>query len=665
MNDLEQIEGIGPKTKELLSKLQIFTIEDLINHYPFRYEVIKRSNLQEIKDGDKIIIDGLIEGQPTVIYLSPKLKKIILRINTGQNILNITIYNKVYLIDNLKSGKYITVIGKYDKIKNTIIASDIRLEKLPPMPKIESIYYTTNGLSKKSISKYITATIMSGYKPKEILPNYLLEKYNLLTKYESICEIHNPTDITLLKKARQRLKYEELFLYLFKINILKQKITEDDKVIVRKINYSQIEEVINSLPFALTPDQKTSLDEILNDMSSNHRMNRLLQGDVGSGKTIIALLAAYANYLSGYQTAIMVPTEILATQHYQESKKLLGNYGLNIELLTSNTNKKEKDRIYEELSSGKTNLIIGTQSLIQKDINFHNLGLIITDEQHRFGVNQRTTFKNKGESPDVLSMSATPIPRTYALTIYGDMDVSSIKTKPIGRKEVITYFKKEKEITSVLEMMKKEVDQKHQIYVIAPMIDSDNQELENVTSLEEKMNKAFGKICKIASIHGKLEPSVKNKIMTSYEQGKIDILISTTVIEVGVNVPNATMIVIFDANLFGLSTIHQLRGRVGRSNLQSYCILIAKEYQERLKMLENCSDGFEISEYDFKNRGEGDLFGIRQSGETGLKLADVKKDFQMLLKARDDVLEFLPTFNNHPEDYPALYNEIKKIYDID
>ena len=665
MNDLEQIEGIGPKTKELLSKLQIFTIEDLINHYPFRYEVIKRSNLQEIKDGDKIIIDGLIEGQPTVIYLSPKLKKIILRINTGQNILNITIYNKVYLIDNLKSGKYITVIGKYDKIKNAIIASDIRLEKLPPMPKIESIYYTTNGLSKKSISKYITATIMSGYKPQEILPNYLLEKYNLLTKYESICEIHNPTDITLLKKARQRLKYEELFLYLFKINILKQKITEDDKAIVRNIDYSQIEEVINSLPFALTPDQKTSLDEILNDMSSNHRMNRLLQGDVGSGKTIIALLAAYANYLSGYQTAIMVPTEILATQHYQESKKLLGNYGLNIELLTSNTNKKEKDRIYEELSSGKTNLIIGTQSLIQKDINFHNLGLIITDEQHRFGVNQRTTFKNKGESPDVLSMSATPIPRTYALTIYGDMDVSSIKTKPIGRKEVITYFKKEKEITSVLEMIKKELDQKHQIYVIAPMIDSDNQELENVASLEEKMNKAFGKICKIASIHGKLEASVKNKIMTSYEQGKIDILISTTVIEVGVNVPNATMIVIFDANLFGLSTIHQLRGRVGRSNLQSYCILIAKEYQERLKMLENCSDGFEISEYDFKNRGEGDLFGIRQSGETGLKLADVKKDFQMLLKARDDVLEFLPIFNNHQEDYPALSNEIKKIYDID
>lgn len=665
MNDLEQIEGIGPKTKELLTKLQIYTIEDLINHYPFRYEVLKKSNLQEIKDGDKIIIDGVIEGQPTVIYLSPKFKKIILRINTGQNILNITIYNKVYLIESLKSSKYITVIGKYDKIKNTIIASDIRLEKLPVVPKIESIYYTTNGLPKKNISKYITSVIMNGYKPQELLPTYLLEKYNLLTKYEAICEVHNPSDITLLKRARQRLKYEELFMYLLKINYLKQNNNSNEDSITRTIDYSKIESLIHSLPFELTIDQKSSLNEILNDMSSNKRMNRLLQGDVGSGKTIIALIASYANYLSKYQTAIMVPTEILANQHYQEAKKLFSNQSMNIEILTSTTPKKEKKRIYEELSSGKIDLIIGTQSLIQNDIKFHNLGLIITDEQHRFGVNQRTIFKNKGENPDVLSMSATPIPRTYALTIYGDMDISSIKTKPAGRKEVLTYFKKEKDITSVLEMMKQEIDKKHQIYVIAPVIDSDDKELENITSLEEKMNKAFGKICKIASIHGKLEPTEKNKIMTSYEKGDINILISTTVIEVGVNVPNATMIVIFDANLFGLSTIHQLRGRVGRNDLQSYCILIAKEYQERLKMLENCSDGFEISEYDFKNRGEGDLFGIRQSGETGLKLANIKRDYQMLIKARDDVLEFLPILNNNQEKYPDLIEELTKLSNMD
>ena len=664
MNELEQIEGIGPKTKELLEKLRIFTIEDLINHYPFRYEVLKRSNLLEIKDGDKIIIDGIIEGQPTVIYLSPKLKKIIFRINTGSNILNVTIYNKVYLMENIKSGKSITIIGRYDKIKNAVIAADVRMERLPSIPKIESVYYTTSGLSKKSIGRFITSLIMNGYKPVDILPNYIIDKYNFPSKYEAIAEIHNPTDITLLKKARQRLKYEELFMYLLKINYLKTKMSTDELAIERKIDREKIDKFIAKLPFELTLDQKTVLDEILADMGSKKKMNRLLQGDVGSGKTIIALISSYANYLAKYQTAIMVPTEILATQHYAEATKLFKSTKMNIALLTSSTKKSDKDRIYKELADGKIDLIIGTQSLIQEGIKFNNLGLVITDEQHRFGVNQRTEFKNKGISPDVLSMSATPIPRTYALTIYGDMEVSSIKTKPAGRKEVITYFKRERDITEVLEMMKKELDNKHQIYVIAPMIESDETDvLENVSDLEEKMNKAFSKIARIASIHGKLDPKEKNKIMKDYEEGKIDILISTTVIEVGVNVPNASMIVIFDANLFGLSTIHQLRGRVGRSDIQSYCILVAKENADRLKFLETCTDGFEISEYDFKNRGEGDLFGIRQSGETGLKLANVKKDFEMLLRVRDDVLEFMPQLNQ--EDYPLIYNELIKIEGTD
>lgn len=663
MEKIEDIAGIGPKTKELLEKLKIYTIEDLIEHYPFRYEVLKRSNLQEIKDGDKIIIDGTIEGQPTVIYISPKLKKIIFRINTGSNILNITIYNRVYLMENIKSGKSITIIGKYDKLKNTIIANEIRMEKLPEIPKIESVYYTTAGLSKKNISKYITSLIMDGYKPEEKLPEYLIEKYNLLSKYEAIAEIHNPTDVTLLKKARQRLKYEELFFYLLKINYLKEKINNDELAISREIDQKKIDKLIDTLPYELTEDQKTSLAEILNDMSSKKRMNRLLQGDVGSGKTIIALISTYANYLSKYQTAIMAPTEILATQHYSEAKKVFKNIKMNIALLTSSTKQKEKTKILKELENGEIDLIIGTQSLIQENIKFKNLGLVITDEQHRFGVNQRKEFKNKGISPDVLSMSATPIPRTYALTVYGDMEVSSIKTKPIGRKEVITYSKKERDIPNVLELMKKEIVGKHQIYVIAPMIENDNEDSESVTDLEEKMNKAFGKIAKIASIHGKLDPKEKNDIMTKYEKGEIDILISTTVIEVGVNVPNATMIVIFDANYFGLSTIHQLRGRVGRSDIQSYCILLSKDNQERLKFLETCSDGFEISEYDFKNRGEGDLFGLRQSGEIGLKLANVKKDFQMLLKAKDDAIEFLE--NPNKETYENTYKELQKINNID
>lgn len=663
MNELEQIEGIGPKTRELLEKIRIYTIEDLINHYPFRYEVLKRSNLLELKDGDKIIIDGIIEGQPTVIYINPKLKKIIFRINTGSGVLNVTIYNKVYLMDMIKVGKYITVIGRYDKIKNAVISSDVRMDKLPAVPKIESIYYTTSGLSKKSISKYITSLIMNGYKPQELLPDYLKEKYNLLSKYEAIAEVHNPTDITLLKKARQRLKYEELFMYILKINYLKEKISNDKNAITRDINRSEIDKFISKLPYSLTLDQNISLNEILDDMASNKRMNRLLQGDVGSGKTIVALLSTYANYLSKYQTALMVPTEILANQHYSEACKLFKDTKMSIALLTSSTKKSDKEKILKDLEDNKIDLIIGTQSLLSENVKFANLGLVITDEQHRFGVNQRNAFKNKGVSPDVLSMSATPIPRTYAITIYGDMAVSSIKTKPVGRKEVITYFKREKDITEVLELMKKEIDSKHQIYVIAPMIESEEKELENVSDLEEKMNKAFGKICKIKSIHGKMDTNLKNKIMTEYENGKIDILISTTVIEVGVNVPNASMIVIFDANIFGLSTLHQLRGRVGRSDIQSYCILISKEYQERLKFLESSTDGFEISEYDFKNRGEGDLFGIRQSGEVGLKLANIKKDYQMLLKARDDVLEFIPKLNK--EDYPLIYKELEELNDID
>ena len=486
-----------------------------------------------------------------------------------------------------------------------------------------------------------------------------------MSKQEAISEIHNPTDVVFLKKARQRLKYEELFMYLLKINYLKSKIEQDEKAIVREIDKEKIDKFISKLPYELTYDQKISINEILDDMSSNKRMNRLLQGDVGSGKTIVALLAAYANYLSKYQTAIMVPTEILANQHYNEALKLFEKEKINIALLTSNTPKKDKELIYEELKKGKINLIIGTQSLIQENVVFSNLGLVITDEQHRFGVNQRKMFKNKGASPDVLSMSATPIPRTYALTIYGDMEISSIKTKPQGRKEVITYFKKEKDMMSVLELMKQELDKKRQIYAIAPMIENENSDAENISDLEEKMNKAFGKICKIASIHGKLDPKEKNKIMSDYEKGKIDILISTTVIEVGVNVPNASMIVIFDANLFGLSTIHQLRGRVGRSSIQSYCVLIAKEYQERLKMLETCNDGFKISEYDFANRGEGDLFGVRQSGETGLILANVNKDFQMLLRARDDVLEFLQKYQENKLDFPELYAELSKLDAID
>lgn len=668
MKELETIEGIGPKTKELLNKIKIYTVEDLLNYYPYRYDIIKRSDLSNLSDGDKIIIDGIVEGQPTTIYINKSLKKMIFRISTKTMILNITLYNRAHLYSDLKSGKEVTIIGKYNKLKNTVIVSDIRFGLLPPSAKIEPIYYTTEGLTVKQISKFETIALENDYDVIDLVPRYIEEKYNLMNKKSAIKNIHVPEDILLLKKARQRIKYEELFMYVLKINYLKNKINNDNLAIERNIDKDKLDKFIKSLPFELTLDQDKAVNDIINDLSIKKRMNRLLQGDVGSGKTVIALIAVYANYLSKYQSALMAPTEILAVQHYEEAKKIFSKYKLNIALLTSSTSNKDKKTIYEELENGKIDLIIGTQALIQENVKYKKLGLVITDEQHRFGVNQRDTFKSKGISPDVLSMSATPIPRTYALTIYGDTDVSSIKSKPKGRKEIVTVFKKEKDITDVLEMMKRELELNHQIYVVAPMIDTESDsEKESVYDLEEKMNKAFGKISKIGIIHGKLDPKDKDKVMKDFEKNKINILISTTVIEVGVNVPNASMIVIFNANMFGLSTLHQLRGRVGRGDTQSYCVLVAKESEERLRFLENTSDGFEISEYDFQTRGEGDLFGTRQSGELGLKMANIKRDFKMLLKAKEDADEFinmLLTFETNPEFGPIL-EELKKVDTLD
>lgn len=668
MKELETIEGIGPKTKELLNKIKIYTVEDLLNYYPYRYDIIKRSDLSNLSDGDKIIIDGIVEGQPTTIYINKSLKKMIFRISTKTMILNITLYNRAHLYSDLKSGKEITIIGKYNKLKNTVIVSDIRFGLLPPSAKIEPIYYTTEGLTVKQISKFETIALENDYDVIDLVPRYIEEKYNLMNKKSAIKNIHVPEDILLLKKARQRIKYEELFMYVLKINYLKNKINNDNLAIERNIDKDKLDKFIKSLPFELTLDQDKAVNDIINDLSIKKRMNRLLQGDVGSGKTIIALIAVYANYLSKYQSALMAPTEILAVQHYEEAKKIFSKYKLNIALLTSSTSNKDKKTIYEELENGKIDLIIGTQALIQENVKYKKLGLVITDEQHRFGVNQRDTFKGKGISPDVLSMSATPIPRTYALTIYGDTDVSSIKSKPKGRKEIITVFKKEKDITDVLEMMKKELELNHQIYVVAPMIDTESDsEKESVYDLEEKVNKAFGKISKIGIIHGKLDPKDKDKVMKDFKKNKINILISTTVIEVGVNVPNASMIVIFNANMFGLSTLHQLRGRVGRGDIQSYCVLVAKESEERLRFMESTTDGFEISEYDFQTRGEGDLFGTRQSGELGLKMANIKRDFKMLLKAKEDADEFinmLLTFETNPEFEPIL-NELKKVDTLD
>ena len=666
MKELIDIEGVGTKTIELLNKLGINTIDDLLHYYPYRYDILKRSDITNLNDGDKIIIDGIVEGQPTTIFLSSKLKKIIFRINTKTTILNVTIYNKTYLYQELKCGKEVTIIGKYDKTKNTVVASDIRFDKLPMTPKIEPIYYTTSGLSRKSISKFISSVLREDYNVIDYIPDYLSDKYNFMSKKQAIYNVHMPIDILDLKKARQRIKYEELFMYMLKINYLKRKIIQDNTAIERKIDREKIKEFIRTLPFELTSDQLIAVDDILTDLESNKRMNRLLQGDVGSGKTIVAFITTYANYLSNYQTALMAPTEILAKQHYDNAKKVFKNTDMKIELLTSSLTNKKKEEIYNKLYNNEIDLIIGTQAIIQDKVNFANLGLVITDEQHRFGVNQRNSFKNKGITPDILSMSATPIPRTYALTIYGDMDVSSIKTKPEGRIPVKTYLKKEKDILEVLNLMKQELDKHHQVYVIAPQIEDNENDNETVEKLQEKMTTAFGKLFTIKSVHGKMEPEEKEQVMKEFEKGEVNILISTTVIEVGVNVPNASMIVIFNANMFGLSTLHQLRGRVGRSNIESYCVLIAKQNLEKLKILEKTNDGFEISEYDFQNRGEGDLFGVRQSGDTGLIMANINRDFKMLVRAKEDAEGFIDTlFTEDTDKYNDIKSALKQVENVE
>ena len=424
-----------------------------------------------------------------------------------------------------------------------------------------------------------------------------------------------------------------------KVKELKDKNEVHDNKYIKNIDREKVNEFIKQLPFELTIDQDKVLKEMLNDLESDIRMNRLLQGDVGSGITIIAFLLSYAPYTTNYQTAFMAPTEILAIQHYENAIKLFKDTNLKVELLTGKMTLKEKKEVYKKLENNEVNLLIGTHALISDNVLFNNLGLVITDEQHRFGVNQRDSLKNKSDNVDVLMMSATPIPRTYALTIYGDTDVSSIKTMPKGRIPVITKLKKTNELKDVLENIYSALKNNNQAYVIAPMIEeSEDTDYTNVYDLKHKFELAF-KNYKVEIMHGKMTKEEKDKVMQDYLDNKIHILISTTVIEVGVDIPNATVIVIFDADRFGLSQLHQLRGRVGRNSLQSYCFLISDKDKERLNIMEEENDGYKISEADFKLRGQGDLFGNRQSGELIFKLSDIRKDYDLLVKVRDDVNE--------------------------
>lgn len=637
--ELEKLDKIGPKTAKTLNNLGIYSAEDLIRNYPYRFLIFAKRDINNPKYYDEFVSDGIVESMPTLNFFRGKMNRLTFRCNVQNKIVKVVIFNRAFLKQNIIIGKEVTIIGKYDPKKETIVATNIRLGNLNKV-EIEPVYHLCKGITSKQMNAVIKKAL-SVVKENNNIPKELISKYNLMSEDEAIRIIHNPKDEKSLKTALKTLKYEEIFTYMKNIKLLKKKNEIHKDVYKKEVSLNMVNDFINSLPFKLTSDQEKIVFKMLDEICGDTLMNRLLQGDVGSGKTIVAFIISYALYIGGYQTSFMAPTEVLARQHYKNACDLFKDTNFKVGLLTGKMTLKEKRKVYEKIEKNEIDMLIGTHALISDKVVWNNLGLVITDEQHRFGVNQRQTLKNKGLNVEVLMMSATPIPRTYALTIYGDTDTSSIKTKPSGRIPVITKVKKEDEIKDVLEGIYKALKNQNQVYVIAPMIEeNDDSNYANVYDLKHKFNLAF-KNYNVEVLHGKMTNEEKEKVMDEYAKGNIDILISTTVIEVGVDVKNATVMVIFDADRFGLSTLHQLRGRVGRNSLQSYCYLISDKDTKRLKIMEEENDGYKISEADFKLRGQGDLFGSRQSGALSFKLSDVRKDYDLLVKVRDDVNELV------------------------
>ena len=633
--ELEKLDKIGPKTAKTLNNLGIYNAEDLIRNYPYRFLIFAKRDINNPKYYDEFVSDGIVESMPTLNFFRGKMNRLTFRCNVQNKIVKVVIFNRAFLKPNIIIGKEVTIIGKYDPKKETIVATNIRLGNLNKV-EIEPVYHLCKGITSKQMNAFIKKAL-SVVKENNNIPKELISKYNLMSEDEAIRIIHNPKDKKSLKTALKTLKYEEIFTYMKNIKLLKIKNEVHKDVYKKEVSLNMVNDFINSLPFKLTSDQEKIVFKMLDEICGDTLMNRLLQGDVSSGKTIVAFIISYALYTGGYQTSFMAPTEVLARQHYKNACDLFKDTNFKVGLLTGKMTLKEKRKVYEKIEKNEIDMLIGTHALISDKVVWNNLGLVITDEQHRFGVNQRQTLKNKGLNVEVLMMSATPIPRTYALTIYGDTDTSSIKTKPSGRIPVITKVKKEDEIKDVLEGIYKALKNQNQVYVIAPMIEeNDDSNYANVYDLKHKFNLAF-KNYNVEVLHGKMTNEEKEKVMDEYAKGNIDILISTTVIEVGVDVKNATVMVIFDADRFGLSTLHQLRGRVGRNSLQSYCYLISDKDTKRLKIMEEENDGYKISEADFKLRGQGDLFGSRQSGALSFKLSDVRKDYDLLVKVRDDV----------------------------
>ena len=633
---LSVLPGVGPKSAEKFAKLGIETLQDLLLYFPFRYEDFQSKQVLDLEDGEKAVISGIVATPANVQYYGFKRNRLRFSIKQGEVILAVNFFNQPYLADKVEVGANIAVFGKWDKAKASLTGMKLLAQV---EDDLQPVYRVAQGISQTSLIKLIKTAFDQGLDLliEENLPQVLLERYQLLSRADAVRAMHFPKDLAEYKQALRRVKFEELFYFQMQLQVLKMETKDVSNGLVLDWQEEQLQEKKSQLPFPLTGAQERALAEILSDLKSPAHMNRLLQGDVGSGKTVVAGLAMYAVHTAGYQSALMVPTEILAEQHFESLSQLFPD--LKLALLTGSMKTAERKETLLAIELGQVDMVIGTHALIQDGVQYHHLGLVIVDEQHRFGVAQRRILREKGDNPDVLMMTATPIPRTLAITAFGDMDVSIIDQMPAGRKPIITRWVKHEQLEVVLDWIKKELVKGAQVYFISPLIEeSEALDLKNAIDLEEELQAYFGGDARVSLLHGKMKSDEKEAIMQAFKNKEVDILVSTTVIEVGVNVPNATIMVIMDADRFGLSQLHQLRGRVGRGDKQSYAILVANPKTEsgkkRMKIMTETTDGFVLAEEDLKMRGSGEIFGTRQSGIPEFQVADIVEDYPILEEAR-------------------------------
>lgn len=657
---LTVLPGVGPKSAEKLSKLGIENLQDLLLYFPFRYEDFKSKNVLELEDGEKAVVSGVVVTPANVQYYGYKRNRLRFTIKQGEVVLAVNFFNQPYLADKVALGSTIAIFGKWDKAKAGLTGMKILAQV---EDDLQPVYRVAQGISQTSLVKTIKIAFDQGLDLllEENIPQILLGHYQLLGRSQAVRAMHFPKDLAEYKQALRRIKFEELFYFQMQLQVLKSESKNASQGLAILWRDDLLEKKLTLLPFELTAAQKRSLDEILQDMKAPTHMNRLLQGDVGSGKTVVAGLAMYATYTAGLQSALMVPTEILAEQHFDSLSQLFPE--LRIVLLTGGMKQAERKEALEAIEAGQVDMIVGTHALIQEGASYHRLGLVIIDEQHRFGVEQRRVLREKGDNPDVLMMTATPIPRTLAITAFGDMDVSVIDQMPAGRKPIITRWVKHEQLNVVLNWLEKELQRGAQVYVISPLIEeSEALDLKNAIALEEELKIYFGDKAQVSLLHGKMKNDEKDAIMQGFKKGKIDILVSTTVIEVGVNVPNATVMLIMDADRFGLSQLHQLRGRVGRGDKQSYAVLVANPKTEsgkkRMKIMTETTNGFVLAEEDLKMRGSGEIFGTRQSGLPEFQVADIVEDYPILEEARKVASQIvsIPDWRTHADWHiVALY----------